>query len=64
MGSSSPRLEKISAVLSQAISAVLAISGSFVRFALGVEKLATPIILPLIVGGDEVLIRQCLWIVD
>src|SRR5215203_2042643 len=48
MGSLFPRLEKISAVLSQA---VLAISGSFVRFALGVETLPTPIILPLIVGG-------------
>src|SRR5215204_4643481 len=51
MGSLFPRLEKISAVLSQAVSAVLAISGSFVRFALGVETLPTPIILPLIVGG-------------
>src|SRR5215218_7745470 len=43
MGSLFPRLEKI--------SAVLAISGSFVLFALGVETLPTPIILPLIVGG-------------
>ena len=51
MGSLFPRLEKISAVLSQAVSAVLALSGSFVRFALGVETLPTPIILPLIVGG-------------
>src|SRR5215207_488828 len=51
MGSLFPRLEKISAVLSQAVSAVLAISGSFVRFALGVETLPTPIILPLIIGG-------------
>src|SRR5215204_3615808 len=50
MGSLFPRLEKISAVLSQAVSAVLAVSGSFVRFALGVETLPTPIILPLIVG--------------
>src|SRR5215213_640156 len=51
MGLSSPRLEKISAVLSQAVSAVLAVSGNFARFALGVETLPTPIILPLIVGG-------------
>jgi hypothetical protein len=41
-------LEKISAVLSLAVSAI---SGSFVRFALGVETLPKPIILPLIVGG-------------
>src|SRR5215207_9149706 len=38
-------------LLSQAVSAVLAISGSFVRFALGVETLPTPIISPLMVGG-------------
>ena len=44
-------LEKNSAVLSQAVSAVLAVSGNFARFALGVEALPTPIILPLIVGG-------------
>src|SRR5215212_12157319 len=48
MGSLFPRLEKISAVLSTAVSAI---SGSFERFALGVETLPTPIILPLIVGG-------------
>src|SRR5215207_4150254 len=51
MGSLSPMLEKISAVLSQAVTAVLAVSGNFARFVLGVETLPTPIILPLIVGG-------------
>src|SRR5215208_3552024 len=48
MGSLSPIFRKISAVLSQTVSAV---SGNFSRFALGVETLPTPIILPLIVGG-------------
>jgi hypothetical protein len=38
-------LEKISAVLSQAVSAVLAVSGSFSRFASEVETLLTPILL-------------------
>jgi hypothetical protein len=36
MRSLSPTLEKNSAVLSQAVLAVLAVSGSFSRFALGV----------------------------
>src|SRR5215203_7350905 len=51
MRSSSPMLEKISAVLSQAVSAVLTVSGSFAGFALEVETLPTPILSPLLVGG-------------
>jgi hypothetical protein len=63
MGSSSPILEKISAVLSQAISAVLAVSGSFSRFALEVKTLLTPILLLLIVGGAATCVALALLVV-
>src|SRR6266550_3807060 len=63
MGSSSPMLEKKSAVLSQAVSAVLAVSGSFSRFAFEVETLPTPIILPLIVGGAATCVALALLVV-
>ena len=63
MGSLSPMLEKNSAVLSQAVSAVLAVSGSFSRFALEVETLLTPILLLLIVGGAATCVALALLVV-